>query len=153
MHQITEQAISSLNGRYEIFTPDSENTTLDEALTLKKYWWKDWTGKGKYSLSLTAIDTRHLKVEIYKDNILLDTKTVNGKVEDGYFVIKHKKILFFYFLLNGFGQLRTRIGLDTSGNLVVDSHHIKFATLFIIPLTGGRVEQYGLVLPKKNASR
>lgn len=153
IHTLTEQKISTLDGRYGIFTSDSATTTLDNALTLKKYWWKDWTGKDKYHLSIKAKDARHIDIEVYKENVLLDKKTVKGKIKDGYFVIKPKKVLFFYFLLNGYGQATTRLGFDTSGNLIVDAHTLKLSTLLFIPLAGDRHKEYGLIFPRKRSSR
>lgn len=148
---LNDKNFSNINGDYDIFTTDTATTTLDLALTLEKYWWFD--RKENYKLSLKVIDNRHLQTDIYKNDSLITTKILTGKLQNDFFVIKKTKILFFYFLINGFGNLTTRIGQLKSGELLIDSHTFKVATLIIIPLTGDRVEQYGLVFPKKNANR
>jgi len=150
---LTERTISSLNGSYGLFASDTVETSLDRALTLNKYWWKDRDNKDKYYMSLTAKDARHLVADIYKDSALVATKKVRGKVKDGYFAIQSNKILFFYALLNGLGQSRVRVGRDISGNLVLDAHYAIFVTLGVIPLAGDMREEYGLVFPNKNAGR
>lgn len=143
--------ISTINGDYELFSTDTATTTLDLALTLEKYWWFDRSAN--YRLTLNAIDSRHVQADIYKNEILLTTKILTGKLQDGYFILKKTKILAFYFVINVFGRLTARIGIVESGDLVVDSHTMKVATLLLLPLTGDRVEQYHLVFPKKNVSR
>ena len=148
---LNELNFSNINGDYDIFSTDTATTTLDLALTLEKYWWFD--RKENYSISLKVIDSRHLQTGIYKNDFLIATKILTGKLQNNYFVIKKTKILFFYFLINGVGNLTTRIGQLKSGELLVDAHTFKIATLIVIPLTGDRVEQYGLLFPKKNASR
>ncbi len=148
---LNAQNFSILNGDYDIFSTDSATTTLDLALTLKKYWWFDRTAN--FRISLKVIDCRHMQTDIYKNNVLIATKVLTGKLQNDYFVIKKTKVCFFYFLLNGVGHFTTRIGQLKSGELIVDSHTIKIATLILIPLTGDRVEQYGLLFPKSNASR
>jgi hypothetical protein len=153
---LTGRTLSSLNGNYSLFASDTATTTLDHALTLRKYWWKDRNDKdkgNKYHLSLTAKDARHLVANIYKENMLIATKTVRGKVKDGYFAIQSNKVLFFYVLLNGFGQSRVRVGRDAWGNLVLDAHYLIFATIGPIPVTGDRREEYGLRFSNKNASQ
>jgi hypothetical protein len=148
---LNAETLTKLNGVYDIFTKDTATTTLDLSLTLKKYWWFDWNTP--YKLSIKAIDGNHLHADIYRKDSLIDTKIIKGKIKDGYFEIKSTKVIFFYLLLNGFGNMTTRIGLLNSGDLLVDSHHSKVATLIIIPLTGDRVQQYGLVFPRQTDSR
>ncbi len=63
------------------FASDTAEISLDRALTLNKYWWKDQANKDKYSLSLTAKDARHLVARIYKDSTLVATKKGLGQSE------------------------------------------------------------------------
>lgn len=148
---LTNETLHKLNGVYDIHTKDSSDMTLDLALTLKKHYWFDWATP--HSIAITAIDANHIKAEVFKDDDLVSTKIIKGKIVNGYFEFTKRKILKFYLLINSFGALRTRLGLLESGELIVDSHTFTFATFVVIGLAGERIEKYDLKFPKRQAIR
>ncbi len=148
---LMQTSLSSLNGDYEILSVDTSRTTLDFALTFKKY--RRFDIKSNYKVSLKAIDNQHIETSIFKNDTLLKTKVLKGKIENNYFCFNIKKLSPFYFIFNVFGNKKTRIGKLESGDLLVDCRHFQVATLVIIPLTGGRDEEYDMVFRRKTASR
>jgi hypothetical protein len=151
---LTKENISKINAEFEIFSSDESNeVTLDLALAFKKYWWRDFNDKKAYRLILKAIDEHHLEVSIFKNDLLLATKTCKFKYKDGKLIIKKRKISPFYFIFNGWGSMTSRLTLLENGNLSVDHDNFQVATLVIIPLTGDRASGYGLEFRRRIASR
>jgi hypothetical protein len=147
---LSPTSISNLDGNYDIRSSDTVRTTLDFALTFKKYGRFDT--KAKYSVSIKAINDRHIQTDILKNDSLLKSKIIKGKFDNGYFVFRNKKLSPFYFIFNVFGSKITRLGQLKSGDLIVDCSHFQVATLVVIPLAGGRDEEYNVVFRRQSAS-
>jgi hypothetical protein len=146
---ITQDNISILDGEYGLFTQYGDKASLDLCLLFKKYWWRDFDNKKKYKLSLKAIDKQKIEVSVFKGDSLIETKNIRYKIEDGALIIKQKKIRPFYFVLNGFGTMRTRLRLLNTGELVVNHHNFQVVTLTLIPMAGDRVDDYGIVFKRR----
>lgn len=146
---ITQDNISILDGEYGILSPKDKRVTLDLSLLLKKYWWRDSDNLKRYKLSLKAIDKQKLEVSVFKGDSLIDTKNIHYRIEEGALIIKQNKIRPFYFILNGFGTMRTRLRLLNTGDLVVDHSNFQVVALIIIPLAGDRVDDYGRVFKRR----
>src|SRR5690606_31440654 len=91
-------------------------------------------------VSLQLRDLRHLVVRSYSGGVPAEEWLVPGRVNrEGYFVVTRKTILTGLFPLAwGIGQEAAQMGIDTEGNLLVDSGHNHVGFIFgLVPVGTG----------------
>jgi len=150
---LNKDNISKIDGSYDIIANDTSSVSLDLALTFKKYWWRDFDRMHDYMLQIKTIDSCHFQASIFRADELLDNKTIKFKIQDGKLLISKTKLSPFYFIVNFFGDMKTRVTLMQSDNLLIDHDNFQMATLIIIPLTGDRANCKRLEFRRRTASR
>ncbi len=91
-----------------------------------------------YFVRLTALTNQKIEATLYHQNKIVETKTLKGKLENNYFSLKHSfKFKIIYLLINGFSSSKTRFGISSNGNLILDNNHSGCATLVIFPFACG----------------
>lgn len=155
LQSVSESDISKFNGDYEIFSTDSSFRTSEFALTYSsKFDFKNLPNTND-RINLHSIDSRHLKVTVYKNDKEIKTKIIKGHLSQNYFQFKLTHISTirpFYFLLNGYATQKNRIGLLKSGDLTLDTDGGGVLLLVIMPIFGSGGELYNLVFKRKNGS-
>jgi len=149
---INKTSITKLNGDYNTRSKNNSVISLDWALTFNK----DISVRSQIipsKVTIAAIDERHIKVMLYNGDSLIKTRVIKGKIKDDYFTFKQRSISPFWFIINGFGKNKTRLGLLNTGDLIVDSRSVIVATLIILPFSGGRKEEYNMIFNKQVGSR
>ncbi|MCC6369893.1 MAG: hypothetical protein IT236_02685 [Bacteroidia bacterium] len=137
---LTKENVSKIDGVYEVVLKNNTApVSLDLALTFKKYWWLDFERKYNYSVQIKTIDSCHLQTTVFCSNTVIDQKVIKFKIDEGNLLIKRTKFSF-YFILNLFGSMKTRLTLLQSNNLVIDHDNFQMVTLVIIPLKGDRAQ-------------
>lgn len=150
---LTKYNVSKIDGVYDVVVNNTAPVSLDLALTFKKYWWRDFDRMHDYSLQIKTIDSCHLQTSIFRVDELIDQKTIKFKIIDGNLLISKTKLSPFYFIINFFGDMKTRVTLLPSDNLLIDHDNFQMAVLIIIPLTGDRARCNRLEFPRRTASR
>ena len=145
--ELNQQNLSRLDGEYAVFCNRPFAASLDLAFTFKKYWWRDVAHRKSYSVLLHALSERRLQVTVMRGDSLVASKTVKYRIRNGD-VYVHKIKFDFYFVLNVFGRMRSRISLLETGNLMVDHRNFQCAALVFWPLTGDRVNESGMEFRK-----
>lgn len=135
---LTSENVPLLNGTYHLFSIDSSDITLDRALTLQKYWWRDVENKGDYAVKLEIMDAKHLTAYVLKKNSIIATDKMRFRLENGQLIINRHRLIHCYILFNFFGSLRTTISLTETKSLKLSHHNLQLATLIILPFAGGR---------------
>lgn len=145
---LSQENLCKLDGEYELFANDTSVVSLDRALTLNKYWWGDFNEKKQYRLLIKTIDKNHIETTVFKNDKLIASKTSKLKIENGSLILKKNRVSPFYFIINVWGSMTTRLILLDNGNLMVDHDNFQVATLIIIPLTGDSEYCCGLVFKR-----
>ena len=134
---LSEEHVHVLDGTYHLFSTKDSDITLDRALTLKKYWWKDADNRYDYSIQLKIVDAEHLVAVILKNDSIIAKDKIRFKLDNGHLEINRYRLLHGYILVNFFGRLHTTITLLESGSLQINHENTQLATLFILPFAGG----------------
>jgi hypothetical protein len=141
--------LNQLNGDYQIFSTDSSSLTLPSALLLdnRHNFWNlpdsdDW-------INLKLIDSTRIEISLYDNGIMVKKKVRKGKLENNYFEFKRAVKMKFWFILNGFNENKTRIGLGRNGDLIVDEIGGGVAFLILIPVGGADNSFYGVRFKSK----
>jgi hypothetical protein len=153
--------ISKFDGEYNILSSDTSYPTLAHALTFsdKKYL-NDFNhlnilAEKDVRLKIKSIDDTHLKITVYRNNKVLKTKILRGKLSDNYFQFTSTKISSispFYLILNRYRKQENRIGLLENGDLTLDSYEGGVLLLFVMPTFGGDSGSYNLIFKRRNSS-
>ena len=85
-------------------------------------------------VDIKVIDKKHLKVNLLKEDSIIKSKVLKGKIKNGYFEMRRKKLVVPTLYLNVFRTSKFRVGLLENNNLTTDYKQISWGTgFFIIP--------------------
>ncbi len=149
--QNLDNKYKELEGDYRVYSTDTTYRTLEFSLFYKGQYNYNNFPDSNVRINLKVIDKRRLKVTLYDGNEILNQKIRRGKIKDSYFQINRSiRIYPFWIILNGLGIHKTRVGLLTNGNLLVDTANDGIALLVIFPFFGKGDQHYGLEFEKIN---
>lgn len=158
LQTLSSHELSKLDGDYEILSTDTSYPTLARALTftdkkvLNDFNHIDQLVKNDFRLNIKSLDERHLKVTLYRQNKIVKTKTIKGKLSDNYFQFKMTKISPvspFFLILSLYKKQENRIGLTKNGELLLDSYEGGVLLLLVVPTFGGDSDVYNLIFKRK----
>ncbi len=147
--------ISKFDGDYEIFSNDTSNTTLAYALTYSNKDYFNHFVEKDYTINLTSIDSRHLKVTVFSKGSAIKIKIIKGQLYQNYFQFTLRNISSippFYIILNRYRRQKNRIGLQKNGDLILDTNEGGVILLVIMPTFGTGVELGNLKFKRKRSS-
>ena len=144
LQTITPDAIHKFDGDYEIISTDSAYRTLENALTAKNYFNREHDIGNTDKINLQAIDSRHIKVSVFSNGKIIRTKNLKGHLSQNYFNFSLVDISPVYIIINGYRRQKNRIGILTSGELMLDTKFGGFLLLLILPTFGDGYEFYDL---------
>ena len=84
------------------------------------------------AVKLKVIDDQHLGVTLVKNDSIIKSKVLNGKIRNGYFEMNRRLFFVPTLYLNIFRTTKFRIGLLEGGNLTTDYKQIAIGTGFLI---------------------
>ena len=130
--ELTKQNLTLINGKYTRNPVNqSENWKGD-------LFWNFYTrgyNVGADSLcavELKVIDERHLNVTIMKNDSIIKSKVLKGKIKNGYFEMKRRVFFIPTIYLNVFRTTKFRIGLLENDNLTTDYKQLAWGTGFVV---------------------
>ncbi len=130
--ELNRQNLYLLNGKY---ARNPVNKSIEAGGDL---FWNFYTrgyNVGADSLcavKLKVIDAKHLGVTLVKDDSIIKSKVLNGKIKNGYFEMNRRLFFVPTLYLNIFRTTKFRIGLLEGGNLTTDYKQIAIGTGFLI---------------------
>ena len=84
------------------------------------------------AVELKVINEKHLNVTLLKNDSIVKSKTLKGKIKNGYFEMRQRKFIVPAVFLNIFRTTKFRIGLLENKNLTTDYKQIAWGTGFVI---------------------
>jgi hypothetical protein len=152
LQTIGPSEISKFNGNYEIISLDSSFRTLEYALTFSGQFDFLDLPKNNDRVNMAIIDSRHLKISVYKSDTLIVSRIIKGRIFQNYFHSNLTSIAFvkpFYGILNIYRRQKVRLGLLQSGDLILDCDTGGVLLLVAFPIFGSSDEQYNLVFKRR----
>lgn len=143
---------SKFNGNYEIISLDSSYRTLEYALTFSGQFDFLHLPKNNDRVNVAIIDSRHLKISVYKSDNLIVSRIIKGRIFQNYFHSNLTSISFvkpLYGILNIYRRQKVRLGLLQSGDLILDCDTGGVLLLVAFPIFGSGDEQYNLVFKRR----
>ena len=130
--ELTKQNLTSINGKY------TRNPVNQSEKWKGDLFWNFYTrgfNVGADSLcavELNIIDERRLNVTIMKNDSIIKSKVLKGKIKNGYFEMKRRVFFIPTIYLNVFRTTKFRIGLLENNNLTTDYKQVSWGTGFVI---------------------
>lgn len=84
------------------------------------------------SVSIKVVDERSLYVTLLKNDSIIKSKVIKGKLKNGYFEMKRRVFFVPTIFLNIFRTTKFRLGLLENQNLTTDYNQIAWGTGFVI---------------------
>jgi len=130
--KLTKDNIELLNGKYS-----RESITILNKQSGDLFWnfYTRGYNVGADSLcfvDIKVVDEKHLIVTLLKNDSIVKSKTLKGKIEDGYFEMRQRKFIVPAVFFNIFRTTKFRVGLLESKNLTTDYKQISWGTGYII---------------------
>lgn len=130
--KLTNENLNLLNGKYSrISTSETESETGD-------LFWNLYTkgynvGEKKLcNVELKVIDEKKIEVSLMKNDSLIKSKILKGKIKNGYFEFKKRTFILPTIFLNTFRTTKFRVGILENSNLTTDYSQVSFGTGFVI---------------------
>lgn len=143
--------LAKFNSDYEIFSVDTSFRTSEFVLAYSGKFNFENLPKGNDRINLFSTDSKHLKVTVYKDDKVVKTKIIKGRLSQNYFQFKLTHISF-HLVINGYSTQKSRIGLLKNGDLTLDTDGGGVLLLVVFPTFGSGAELYNLVFKRKPGS-
>lgn len=130
--ELTNQNLNLINGKY------TRNPVNQSEKWKGDLFWNFYTrgyNVGADSLcavELKIIDERRLNVTIMKNDSIIKSKILKGKIKNGYFEMKRRVFFIPTIYLNVFRTTKFRIGILENDNLTTDYNQIAWGTGFVI---------------------
>jgi hypothetical protein len=83
-------------------------------------------------VELYPINTKRLRVIYLKNDTIIDSRILKGKVRDGYFELRRKTLVIPAVFFNICRTTKFRIGLLENGNMTTDYKEVAFGTALIL---------------------
>ena len=130
--ELTKQNLNLINGIY------TRNPINQSEKWKGDLFWNFYTrgyNVGADSLcavELKVVDERRLNVTIMKNDSIIKSKVLKGKIKNGYFEMKRRVFFVPTIYLNVFRTTKFRIGLLENDNLTTDYKQLAWGTRFVI---------------------
>jgi len=130
--ELTKENLNLLNGKY------SRNPVNQSEKWKGDLFWNFYTrgynvgADSLCAIKLKVIDEKHLDVTIMKNDSIIKSKVLKGKIKNGYFEMKRRVFFIPTIYLNVFRTTKFRIGLLENENLTTDYKQIAWGTGFVI---------------------
>lgn len=134
--QSLKQNNALINGEYSNAPLSDSNTVIQlwKILSVQKpyYIFKPADSLPDMMVQIEVIDSRNLRAKLYSGKILINELLLKGHFEENYFSVRRKiRWLGVPLIYLSFANAKTKIGKDTTGNLVVDGVRGGFGMIFI----------------------
>jgi len=134
--QLSAEELSKLNGSYSIYSLDN-SITLPRCLVYNFTFNQNNLPNEGDRVNLEISSKNRINVTIYDDNSIVKKKKLKGTIRNGYFESSSCYLDPFYFLIYAVTKQKTRIGLLTNGNLIIDSgRSTRGFMFFFMPFAG-----------------
>ncbi len=145
----TQKGLERYNGDFNILSNDTSFLTLPHIFTYNNYFNpKRLPGKCD-KIRLTALDQNRLEVAVFNDSTVITRKVIRGRLSEGRFYFKVRKISPIYIILNGYVWQTNQMELLENGDLSVHTKYGGLWFLTVVPTFGGRSEVRNLVFSRK----
>jgi len=130
--ELTKENLNLLNGKY------TRNPINQSEKWKGDLFWNFYTrgynvgADSICAVELKIVDEKHLNVTLLKNDSIVKSKTLKGKIKDGYFEMRQRKFIVPAVFLNIFRTTKFRIGLLENKNLTTDYKQIAWGTGFVI---------------------
>ena len=130
--ELTKENLNLLNGKY------SRNPVNQPEKWKGDLFWNFFTrgynvgADSLCSVSIRVVDERNLDVTLMKNDSIIKSKVVKGKLKDGYFEMNRRVFFIPTIYLNVFRTTKFRLGLLENQSLTTDYKQIAWGTGFVI---------------------
>jgi hypothetical protein len=140
--ELTKENLILLNGRYSR-KPVNQSEKWKGDLFFNFYTRGYNVGADSLcAVKLKVIDEKHLSVTIMKNDSIIKSRVLKGKIKNGYFEMNRRVFFIPALYLNVFRTTKFRIGFLDNNNLTTDFKEISWGTgFFIIPFYTKETEQ------------
>ncbi|MEO5946423.1 MAG: hypothetical protein ABIP79_06365 [Chitinophagaceae bacterium] len=148
--------MSKFDGDYEIYSVDTSFKTLVYNFAFREKYDFKKPPKEDDKINLKFVGNKRLKVTIYKSGEIVKSKTVKGRLSNGYFTFRNAGFYLnppFYLLLNGYGLSKSSIALSEQSDLIISTYGYGVLLLVIVPTFATSGEEHNKVFRRKNGIR
>ncbi len=130
--ELTKENLNLLNGKY------SRNPVNQSEKWKGDLFWNFFTrgynvgADSLCSVKIRVVDERNLDVTLLKNDSIIKSKVIKGKLKNGYFEMKRRIFFIPAIYLNIFRTTKFRIGLLENQSLTTDYIQIALGTGFVI---------------------
>jgi len=128
--ELTNKNLNLLNGKYSrISANQSKSGDLFWNLYTKGYNLGD---EKLCYVKLNVINNKRIEVSLLKNDSLIKSKILKGKIKNGYFEFRKRILVLPTIFLNTFRTTKFRIGILNNSNLTTDYNQISWGTGFVV---------------------
>lgn len=128
---LTESNLTLLNGKYENLSQIDKNPSLGNLYSdLLERGYNNEPDTG--FIELKVIDKKRIKVSYIIGNRVIKSKTMRGKLKDGYFAFKRRYFFISIILSTFYKDTKYRIGLSKDNNLISDYVQISLGAAYVV---------------------
>jgi len=153
--KLDQENFIEINGIYSARPDSSWKPTLADFLIINYYLdHLSYEDDDTLLVELVTLNTRQIKVRVFRNKNLEFEKVLKGRLKNNYFVLNRQVHLEndLYGILKTLTRQRTRIG-HIDNNLIVDSEEEWYSGILIFPSLYVKYEYYGENFKKiKNGS-
>lgn len=134
--------LKHFNGRYKVISIDTSYRNLDDSLFPENYFKNGNLPDENDIIEIEAFNkSNSLKIRLYDNDSLVQTRIIEGKFQYGYFQLESsKKYNFKKVILNLFKTRHVRLYLSKNNNLKVYSNFGGCSLFLIFPIFCGESE-------------
>ncbi len=88
--------------------------------------------EGNCSVKLQTIDPKRLKATYLKNDSIIDSRIMRGRIKNGYFELRRNYFIVPAIFFNICRTIKFRIGLLENGDLTTDYREVAYGTGFVI---------------------
>ncbi len=132
---LTNKNLYLINGRYNRISIDSTSYDLFYKFLGGGgyvFWENEKDLNLNNSISLKVLDHKRIKATLFKNDSIVKTKILRGRLKSGYFELRRGYHIIPIIFFNSFGTHKIRIGLLGNSNLTTDYKEIFFGTFPVI---------------------
>lgn len=130
--KLSEDSLALLNGTYSRTSLTKFNTATGDL------FWNFYTrgyaieSDSLYAVTIEVLDATHINVSLFENDRMLRSKTLRGKLKNGYFEMRLRKFILPAVYLNCCRSTKFRIGLQENMHLITDYEQISWGTGFVL---------------------
>ena len=125
-----------INGKYSVKAIDNKGSFDLTSCFFNnnyKYIFSDYSCSDSLcSVQLEVLDEKTLNISYVTEKSTIKKRKVNGKLKDGYFLLKQSHLFLPLIFTNLYRNRQFRIGLLNNGNLITDHNMISLGSVLVI---------------------